>query len=78
MRNGVGRGRGGGGEGVSRRVSCRFCGRELTVRNMTRQPPPVLQGVGSRGGGPDPASGEWPEKEVTGFIKWIKYGAKLE
>ena len=34
--NGVGRGRGGGGEGVGRRVSCQFCGRELTVRNMTR------------------------------------------
>ena len=34
--NGVGRERGGGGEGVGRRVSCQFCGRELTVRNMVR------------------------------------------
>ena len=25
-------------------------------------PPPVLQGVGSRGGGPTAASGEWPKK----------------
>ena len=27
-------------------------------------PPPVLQGVGSGGGGPTAVSGEWPEEDL--------------
>ena len=28
-------------------------------------PPPVLQGVGSRGGGPTAVSGDWPEEVLS-------------
>ena len=61
--NGVGRGRGGGGEGVGRRVSCQFCGRELTVRNMAKHLRQSCRVWDPGGGGPTAASGEWPEKK---------------
>ena len=60
--NGVGRGRGGGGRGVGRRVSCQFCGRELTVRNMARHLRQSCR-VWDPGGGSPPRSAMSGRKE---------------
>ena len=51
--DGVGQVGGDVGGGVTRRVSCQYCGMAVTVRNMARhlRQRPVLQGVGPRGVG---------------------------
>ena len=47
---------------MGRMVSCQFCGRELTVRNMERHLRQSCR-VWDRGGGAIAVSGEWPEEE---------------
>ena len=47
---------------MGRRVSCQFCGRELTVRNMARHLRQSCRVWDPGGGGPTAVSGEWPEE----------------
>ena len=59
---------GDGGGGVGRRVSCQFCGRVVTVRNMARHLRQSCR-VWDSGGGPTAVSGEWPEEEEEDCCK---------
>ena len=61
--DGVGRVRGDVCWGVGRRVSCHYCGREVTVRNMARHLRQYCRVWDTGGGGAIVVSGERPEEE---------------